>query len=123
MQSLANKTVIVTGGSKGIGRVLAIRLAKENANVVITGRKKSELEKTKGEIVSLNSGKVISVNADVSVYEDVKKVMKETADNFSDIHYLINNAGIYPHKTLKDFKVEDWKQVVAINLFGAMMMC
>src|SRR6266508_1478862 len=103
MQSLAKKTVIITGGSKGIGRVLALRLAEENANVVITGRNKSDLKATENEIASLKAGKVLAVNSDVSVYDDVKEIVNETVNNFSGIHYLINNAGIYPHKTLKDF--------------------
>jgi NADP-dependent 3-hydroxy acid dehydrogenase YdfG len=98
-------------------------LAEENANVVITGRNKSDLKKAENEIASLKAGKVLAVNSDVSVYDDVKKIVKETVNNFSSIHYLINNAGIYPHKTLKDFDFQDWKKIIDINLFGAVMMC
>jgi len=123
LQSLSNKTAIITGGSKGIGRVLALRLATENANVVITGRNKKDLEKTSGEITAFNKGKVLAVDSDVADYSGVKRIVKETADNFGDIHFLVNNAGIYPHKLLKDYSIEDWKRVIEVNLFGPMMMC
>lgn len=133
MQSLQNKTVIITGGSKGIGRVLALRVAKEGANVVITGRNKTDLQKTRKEIenVKINSplpkgdkgGRVIAIPSDVSIYDDVKKVVRETVREFGGIHYLVNNAGIMTHKYLKDFDTEDWKKVIEVNLFGTMMMC
>lgn len=123
MQTLADKTVIITGGSKGIGRILALRLSGENANVVITGRNEADLKKAEQEISELKKGKVLAIPADVSVYEDVKKVVLKTSQTFTDIHVLINNAGVYPHKTLLDFDVDEWKQVIEINLFGPMMMC
>ena len=122
MQTLENKTVIITGGSKGIGRVLALRLAKEKANIVITGRVESDLEKTKNEIQKIHPN-IIAVKSDVSVYEDVKRIVSETVNKFKDIHYLINNAGIMTHKLLKEFTIEDWKKVIETNLFGTMMMC
>jgi 3-oxoacyl-[acyl-carrier protein] reductase len=123
MQTLSGKTVIITGGSRGIGRVLALRLANESANILITGRDKSDLEKTKVEVTALQKGKVAAFNGDVSKYEDVKKIVKLAADDFGDIHYLVNNAGIMTHKLLKEFSVEDWKKVIEVNLFGPMMMC
>lgn len=122
MQSLENKTVIITGGSKGIGRVLALRLAKENANIVITGRNDKDLERTKNEILKIHPN-IIAINSDVSVYEDVKKVVSDTVKKFKDIHYLINNAAIMTHKLLKEFDIDDWKKVIEVNLFGTMMMC
>lgn len=123
MQSLENKTVIITGGSKGIGRVLALRLVKEKAKVVITGRNAKDLEHTVDEIKSTGYKNIIGIQADVSYYDDVKKVIKQTTETFGDIHVLVNNAGIFPHKLLTDFDVDDWKKVVEVNLFGPVMMC
>jgi 3-oxoacyl-[acyl-carrier protein] reductase len=122
MQSLQNKTIIITGGSKGIGRVLALRVAKEGANVVITGRNKADVEGTCRELEKM-SGKVLAIPSDVSTYDDVKKIVKDTVNEFGDIHILVNNAGIMTHKYLKDFDIEDWKKVIEVNLFGTMMMC
>lgn len=122
MQSLENKTVIITGGSKGIGRVLALRLAKEKMNIVIAARNHSELSRTRDEITEINKN-VIAVKADVSNYEDVKNIVKEAVNNFKDIHYLINNAANLTHKAVKDFSVDEWKKVFEVNVFGTFMMC
>ena len=122
MQTLENKTVIVTGGSRGIGRVLALRLVKEKANVVITARTKSELENTEKELLKMNKS-VLAVNADVSKYDDVKRIVSETIKKFGNIHYLVNNAGIMTHKSVKDFGIDEWKKVIEVNLFGTFMMC
>jgi 3-oxoacyl-[acyl-carrier protein] reductase len=122
MQTLQNKTVIITGGSKGIGRVLALRLAKEKSNVVITGRNEKDLQKTKDEIINIHPN-VLAIRSDVSIYVDVKKIVSETVKKFKDIHYLINNAGMMTHKTLREFDIDEWKKVIEVNLFGTMMMC
>lgn len=122
MQSLENKTSIITGGSKGIGRVLALRLAKERANVVITGRNEEHLEKTKNELLKIHPN-ILAINSDVSIYNDVKSIVSETIKNFGEIHFLVNNAGLITHKYLKEFDVEEWKKVFEVNVFGAMMMC
>ena len=122
MQTLENKTVIVTGGSRGIGRVLALRLAEEKANLVIAARTKSELENTKQELLKMDKS-ILAVNADVSKYDDVKRIVNETIKKFGNIHYLVNNAGIMTHKSVKDFGINEWKKVIEVNLFGTLMMC
>lgn len=122
MQSLKEKVIIITGGSRGIGRLLALRSASEGAKVVITGRNNSDLEKTFSEIKKINSDSLF-VLQDVSDYNDVKRVVSKTVKKYGRIDILINNAGIYPHKLFKDFEIDEWKKVVEVNLFGTMMMC
>lgn len=122
MQTLENKTAVITGGSKGIGRVLALRLAKEKMNLTITGRNEKDLEKTKNELLKIHHN-VIAVKSDVSVYDDVKKTVSETVKAFKDVHFLINNAAIMTHKYLKEFDIDEWKKVIEVNVFGTMMMC
>jgi 3-oxoacyl-[acyl-carrier protein] reductase len=121
MQLLQNKTVIITGGSRGIGRVLALRLAHEKMNVVITGRDKKSLAETEKELSGIHSN-ILAVNADVSVYDDVKKIVKTAIDKFGKIDYLVNNAAILTHKTVKEFDIDEWKKVIEVNLFGPFMM-
>jgi NAD(P)-dependent dehydrogenase (short-subunit alcohol dehydrogenase family) len=122
MQTLENKTVIITGGSRGIGRVIALRLAKEKANVVIASRTKSMLESTENELLKINK-KVLAINADVSKYEDVKRIVNDTIQKFGNVHDLVNNAAIMTHKSVKDFSIDEWKKVIEVNLFGTFMMC
>ncbi|MFI5145534.1 MAG: SDR family oxidoreductase [Ignavibacteria bacterium] len=122
MQTLENKTIIVTGGSKGIGRVLALRLAREKAKIVITGRNDKDLNNTRDELNKITPD-VLAVNADVSVHQDVKRIVGETVKKFKDIHFLINNAGIMTHKAFNEFGIDEWKKVFDVNVFGTMMMC
>ena len=122
MQTLENKTVIITGGSRGIGRVLALRLAKEKAKVVIAARTKTELKSTEKELLKINKN-ILAINADVSKYDDVKKIVSETIQKFGNIHYLVNDAAIMTHKSMKDFDIDEWKKVIEVNLFGTFMMC
>jgi 3-oxoacyl-[acyl-carrier protein] reductase len=122
MQTLENKTIIITGGSKGIGRVLALRCAHEKMKIVISARSIKELENTKAEIAEINKN-VIAVQADVSLHEDVKKIINEAVSNFNDINYLVNNAAVITHKSMKDFVVNDWKQVIDVNVYGTFLMC
>jgi 3-oxoacyl-[acyl-carrier protein] reductase len=122
MQNLENKTVVITGGSRGIGRVLALRLAKEKMNVVITGRDKTSLGSTEKELIAVNNN-VLAVNSDVSVYGDVKKIVKSSIDKFGKIDFLVNNAAILTHKTVSEFGIDEWKKVIEVNLFGPFMMC
>lgn len=109
MQILENKTVIITGGSRGIGRVLALRIAKEKANVVIAARTKSELNNIEKELLKVNKD-ILAFNADVSKYDDVKRIVSETIKKFGNIHYLVNNAGIMTHKSVNDFDIDEWKK-------------
>lgn len=122
MQTLENKTIIITGGSKGIGRVLALRCAREKMKIVIAARNKKELENTRAEIAEINKN-VIAVQADVSKHEDVKKIIGEAVSNYKDIHYLVNNAAALTHKSIKDFDVSDWKKVIDVNVYGTFLMC
>lgn len=122
MQSLENRTVVVTGGSRGIGRILSLRLAKERAKIVITGRNEKDLGDTTKEIRRFTEN-ILPIKADISVYDDVKKIVKETINRFDNIDYLINNAAIMTHKYLKDFNVEEWKKVLDVNVAGTFMMC
>jgi 3-oxoacyl-[acyl-carrier protein] reductase len=123
MQTFKNKTVVITGGSKGIGRVLAMKLAAEGANVTITSRDEKQLSKTCSEIKKkTGNDNVMAICGDVSVYDDVKKIIGESISKFGEIHCLINNAAIMTHKTIEEFNIDEWKKVIEVNLFGTFMV-
>ncbi len=113
------KTVIVTGGSKGIGKCIATNLAKEGYNVVLNYNKsKKEAEKIKEEL----KAKGINIEifkADVSKREEVKKLVKYSINKFTNIDVLINNAGIAKLQMFNDITDEDWNEMIDTNLNSA----
>lgn len=115
---LKGKNALVTGGSRGIGRAIALELAKEGANIVInyTNNDKAA-EKTVAEIEDLGV-KAIAIKANVSNEEDVFNMVKQVKEEFGIIDILVNNAGITRDNLLIRMKVEDWEKVLDINLKG-----
>lgn len=119
---LSGKTAIVTGGSIGIGYGIVNRLCEAGANVVIAGRNIEEAQKTADELTQKNY-KVKVVQADVSNEENVKNLVNQTLSIFGKIDILINNAGVYPFKSLKELDSETFDKVIAINLKGVFLTC
>ena len=110
------KTVLVTGGSRGIGKCIAENLAKDGYNVVLNYNKSvKEAKKIKEELE--NQGIKIEIfKADVSKREDVKKLIKFTIDKFNNKNVLINNAGIAKLQMFNDITDEDWNEMLSTNL-------
>lgn len=112
------KTAFITGATRGIGRQIAITLAKEDYNIVINYREENkELEKTKLEIEKRNV-KCLLVKGDVSNYEDCMKMVEKTMAEFKQIDVLVNNAGITKDNLLIRMKPEEFEQVMNVNLKG-----
>lgn len=114
---LKDKTVLLTGGSLGIGKATAQLLIEKGAKVAITGRNADRLKATADELGAL------AIPADVSKPEDVAKTYAVFLEAFGHLDVLINNAGIggtFPE--LKDFELEEMEKVYAINVFGAALM-
>jgi 3-oxoacyl-[acyl-carrier protein] reductase len=111
-----NKTVIVTGSSRGIGAEIVKILAKENYNVVLNYNKSEEkAKKIQEELTGL--GKNVEIfKADVSKKEEVKKLVEFTLEKFKNIDVLINNAGISQTKLFTDITDEDWNTMINTNL-------
>ena len=111
------KTVIVTGGSSGMGKHMAKRFAEASANVVITGRSKERLEEAKKEI-EVNPGQVLTIQMDVREVEHVKHMIDESVKTFGKIDFLVNNAAgnfICPAEKLSP---NGWNSVINIVLNG-----
>ena len=112
------KVALVTGATRGIGKQIAITLAKEGYNIALNYRKENEdLENAKKEITELGV-RVLAVQGDVSKYEDCERFVKEIIEKFGHIDVLVNNAGITRDCLLIRMKEEDFKQVIDTNLGG-----
>lgn len=114
--NLSGKVFIVTGGSSGIGKATAQKLIAHGSKVVITGRDEEKLRNIAEEIGAK------AVHADVSSEEGIAKTMKETMDEFGDLHGLINNAGHGWVRKVGEYDWEDFEKIYRTNVFGAAMM-
>lgn len=120
MKSLSGKIAVVTGASRGIGRSIALELAKAGANVVINYKSNEhEAENTLELIKSLDSFGII-VKADVGIYDEAKFLIDKAVENFGKIDILVNNAGVSKVGLFIDMKEEEWNSIIDINLKGVM---
>ena len=110
------KTVIVTGGSRGIGAAIVKELAKENYNIVLNYNNSEEAAKQIQKELKENGNNIEIFKADVSKKEEVKALVQFTLDKFNNIDVLINNAGIAQEKTFVDITDEDWNTMLQVNL-------
>ena len=112
------KVALVTGATRGIGKQIALCLAKEGYDIALNYRSENEeLTNTKNELEKLGI-KVLPVQGDVSNYEDCERFVKEIIENFGQIDVLVNNAGITKDMLLMRMKKEDFEQVIDVNLVG-----
>ncbi len=118
--NLSGKTAIVTGGAAGIGYGIAYRLAEAGANVVIANRTKETGDKAATEL-SGKGFKVMSVTTDVSSEQSVRNMVNETVNRFGSIDILVNNAGVYPAMPLSQMSLQDFDNVLSINLKGVFL--
>ena len=116
---LQDKVAIVTGGSEGIGKSAALRMAQEGARVVIVARRPQVLEQAAQEIRTATEGMVLTVPGDVSAPDTVGRVVKTTLDNFGRIDILVNNAGVSMAKPFENVTDEDWQGDFDLKVWGA----
>lgn len=110
------KTVLITGGSRGIGKCIAENLAKEGFNVVLNYNKSEKQAKQIKQELSEQGINIEICKADVSKREEVKKLVKFTLNKFKNIDILINNAGIAKLQMFNDITDEDWQDMINTNL-------
>ena len=117
---LNGRSVIVTGGSKGIGKGIAAVFASAGANVLLAARDQESLTAAAGDLSAGISARVETVVADVSRVEDCQRLAATAVEHFGGIDVLCANAGIFPGKALVDLTEEDVDEVLGCNLKGTM---
>ena len=116
MNGLEKKVAIVTGASQGIGRAIALFLAKNGAKVVVADITDERLEIVK-EIEAIGS-QGLAIKCDISNRAEVERMVEKALAKFGRVDILVNNAGIYPFKPFIDMKEKDWDKVLEVNLKG-----
>jgi 3-oxoacyl-[acyl-carrier protein] reductase len=122
MPELAGKVALVTGASRGIGRAVAIALARAGCDVAVNYRDRAKAAAETGRSVEALGRRALPVRADVSDPAEVARLMDQVADNLGAIDVLVNNAGQARPIGLDDLTVEDFDTAVAVNLRSAFMV-
>jgi 3-oxoacyl-[acyl-carrier protein] reductase len=120
LTSISGRSVIVTGGSKGIGKGIARVFASKGARILLVGRDLDQAEAAARE-VRATGGIANALAADVSSAEDTARMAQAALDLFGGIDILCSNAGVFPAARLGEMTVADWNQVLDINLKGTFL--
>lgn len=115
---LKDKVAIVTGGTRGIGRAIALKLADNGANIVINYRNSDKEAEELKAILEEKGVKVLTVKCDISNFQDSKNLMDKCKEVFGKIDILVNNAGITKDTLIMRMKEEDFDNVIDVNLKG-----
>ncbi len=117
------KTVLITGGSRGIGKAVAMKFAENGYKIIINYvSDKTDTEQLKKELLQAGAADILLIKADVSNSEDVKNMVKETIEKFEKIDVLVNNAGITKDNLLMRMSEEEFDKVIQINLKGTYLV-
>ncbi len=110
------RIALVTGASRGIGRAIAIELARDNISIIVNYSKDQEGAGRVVEEINKNGGYAIAIKSDVGNFDDVSKMFNEIKEKFSRLDILVNNAGINRDRTLKKMSLDEWNNVIEVNL-------
>jgi acetoacetyl-CoA reductase len=115
---LDDQTAIVTGAGRGIGRAIARELAETGANIVINYNTSADAARSLAYEIRELGPQTLIVQANITDYDQVTEMIRQTIDTFGQIDILVNNAGITRDKTLKNMSKQHWDDVIHVNLAG-----
>jgi len=119
LKDLAGKGVIITGATRGIGRIIALEAASRGANVAFNYLKNDQLAQQLCEQIEALGGRVVAFKLDVSDLRGVREMVNQAKKEFGAIDGLVNNAGLTRDKLLMAMSEGDWSEVIATNLTGS----
>lgn len=117
MTDLKNKNALITGAGKGIGKAIALALAKEGVNIILVARTQEEIDSVAAKIRSLRV-KALAITADVADINSVNSAVEKALAEFDTIDILINNAGIAAFGKFLELEPTDWERIIQVNLMG-----
>ena len=118
-QGIKNKAVVITGASSGLGEATARLLSAQGASVVLGARRVERIQSLANELTG-NGGKALAIPTDVTDYDQVKKLVDAAVQTYGRIDVMINNAGLMPQSPLERLKIDDWNQMIDVNIKGVL---
>ena len=119
MNNIANKVVVITGASSGLGEATALHLAKQGATLVLSARRKDRLDQLVDTIVT-NGGQAIAFKDDVTVQTEVQALIDTAMNTYGRIDVLVNNAGLMSIAPMSLTKTDEWDRMIDINIKGVL---
>lgn len=120
---LADKVALITGGSRGIGKAIALAFAEEGATVAIAGRNKDRCDEVATQITK-GGGSALGIQADVASEADVARIVELAMDKFQRVDILVNNAAVnLPYRTVTELSLDEWNWIIGVNLTGTFLCC
>src|SRR5436190_7905082 len=119
MKGIEGQVVVITGASSGIGEASALLLAERGAEVVL-GARGSDRLKALADRIAASGGEVAYIQTDVKRREDLSNLVRLAIERYGKLDVLINNAGVAPISLLDELRVEDWEEMIDVNLKGVL---
>ncbi len=120
MKKLSEKTAIITGSARGIGKSIAEKFSENGANIVIVDILQEEIDKTVSQL-KVSNPNVIGIKCDITEEDEVESLVEQIKKQFQSIDILVNNAGITRDKLLMRMSLADWEAVIRVNLTGTFL--
>ncbi|MDB5143445.1 MAG: oxidoreductase [Mucilaginibacter sp.] len=118
-ENINGKIVVITGASSGLGHAAAEYLADRGATVVLGARRFDSI-KTLADKISENGGSAIAIRTDVSDFQQVKRLVGAAHDSYGRVDVMINNAGLMPLSPIDRYRIDDWNQMIDVNIKGVL---
>ena len=119
---LDGRTALITGGSRGLGRAMALEFARSGADVAIIARRADVVAATAAEIKKATKGKVFGYAGDIAKADDIKRVFAAAEKDLGRVDIIVNNAGTAIARPFETVSDEDWQADLDLKLFGAIRM-
>jgi len=119
MNNIEGKVVVITGASSGLGEAAARMLSEQGATVVLGARRAERIEALADELRA-KGGKALAITTDVTNAAQVQKLVDETVNQFGKIDVIINNAGLMPQSPLERLRIDEWDQMIDVNIKGVL---
>jgi NADP-dependent 3-hydroxy acid dehydrogenase YdfG len=118
-KNIEGKVVVITGASSGLGEATARHLSAEGASVVLGARRTDRIKSLADEIND-NGGKALAITTDVTELDQTKKLVDKAVEEFGRVDVMLNNAGLMPFSPLERLKVDEWNQLIDVNIKGVL---